>query len=129
MYRYNIIGFFALCVVWIGSSFYFSTQIEQKENEYMTKKELVIKYTNLKDKYSKKSIKENKKKIIEFLDIFNIKYKIKKSKRENRDILSMELKKSNLNKVATYIINSNIEIYKMKIEKIDKYKVSFEVVY
>ena len=129
MYRYGIIGFVSLCIVWIGFSFYYSSEITQKENKYLEKKELISKYNNLKDKYSKQKIRDNKKKIIEFLQTFDIKYKIKKSKRDNRDIVTLKLKKQNADKVITYILNSNVEIYKMKIEKIDKYNLSFEVVY
>ena len=128
MYRYNFIALFALAIIWFGSTFYFSSKIKIKEQEYIAKKELISKYDTLKNKYSKQTLEKNKKKIIEFLEIFDISYKIKKSNRVKKDILTLELKKNNVNKIISYILNSNVDIYSMKIKKIDKYKISFEVI-
>ncbi len=128
MYRYNQIGFFVLIVVWFSSTFYFSSKIKIKEQEYIAKKELISKYDTLKNRYSKQTLEKNKKKIIEFLEIFDISYNIKKSNRVKKDILTFELKKKNVNKIISYILNSNVDIYSMKIKKIDKYKISFEVI-
>ena len=128
MYRYNQIGFFVLIVVWFSSTFYFSSKIKIKEQSYIAKKELISKYDTLKNRYSKQTLEKNKKKIIEFLEIFDISYNIKKSNRVKKDILTFELKKKNVNKIISYILNSNVDIYSMKIKKIDKYKISFEVI-
>jgi len=39
----------------------------------------------------------------------------------------MNLKKSNANKIITYILNSRISIENFRIKKIDKYTLFFEV--
>ncbi|RLA84572.1 MAG: hypothetical protein DRG78_01050 [Epsilonproteobacteria bacterium] len=129
IYRYNVIGFLVLCTIWFGLTLYFPSAIEQNEKEYLEKKELVSKYNTLKEKYSKDKLKQNKAKILEFLEIFDIPYKVKKSKRLKKDIVSVELEYANANKIISYVLNANIQVHSMKIEKVSEYKILFEVVF
>jgi len=73
MYKNNIIAFFVLIVVWGISSEYFSVQIDQKNKEYAQTKKLMLQYNGLKNKYSNNMVSNKKKKIIDFLNLFDIK--------------------------------------------------------
>lgn len=127
--RNNIIIFLALVITWGGLSSYFSSTIDEKEKAYIKQKDLITKYNTLKNKYSKSSIKKDKKKIFDFLNLFNISYSKTKSKRENRDVVSIELNKSNANKIISYILNSNLLFENIEIKKIDQYKLLFKVTF
>lgn len=127
--RNNIIIFLALVITWGGLSSYFSSTIDEKEKAYIKQKDLITKYNTLKNKYSKSSIEKDKKKIFDFLNLFNISYSKTKSKRENRDVVSIELNKSNANKIISYILNSNLLFENIEIKKIDQYKLLFKVTF
>ncbi len=121
-YKNNIIGFLVLSVLWVSLSIYFSSEIQKDELNFIKQKELVSKYNNFKKRYSKQTLEKEKKKILEFLDVFDVKYEYKKG-----NMIDMELKKSNANKVISYILNSNLLFKDMQIKKIDDYTLSFYV--
>ena len=129
MYKNNIIIFCVLCLFVGTINWYFPNIIQKEEKHFIKQKELITKYTNLKQKYSKEVLKKEQNRIKEFLTAFGIKYTIKQNKRLNKDILSMDLKKSNANKVVSYILNSNILFKDMQIKKIDNYNLSFSISY
>ena len=129
MYKNNIIVFCILCLFVGTINWYFPNMIQKEEQQFIKQKELITTYTNLKQQYSKEALKKEQNRIKEFLTAFGIKYTIKQNKRLNKDILSMDLKKSNANKVVSYILNSNILFKDMQIKKIDNYNLSFSVSY
>ena len=122
MYKKNIIIFIVLSILWIGLSSYFSSTIAKKEKLFLEEKKLIMTFNDLESSYSKSALEKNKKKILGFLDAFDIKYTS-----SNTNTLNMKLKKTNANKIISYILNSKILFKDLKIEKIDDYTLLFSI--
>ncbi len=129
MYKNNLIIFSILLLVGVVTQWYFPSEIAKYETQYIEQKKLSLKYFDLKEKYSKKSIKKEKRRIIEFLDAFGIKYTTKPTKRTKKTNLTMILKKTNANKIVSYVLNSKLIFEAITIQKIDDYTLSFSVKY
>lgn len=129
MYKNHLIVFGVLVGVFLFVGYFFDGGIKEETQRYITQQKLLNEYNELEKRYSKKSVAKEKQKILEFLSLFDIQYSIQKSKSRKiaKETLSMELEKHTFDKVMNYIVNSHIVIYDMKIEKIDQYKVKFDV--
>ncbi len=127
--RNNIITFVVLIISWVGISLYFNSAISSSEESYLKERILVKKYSELKHKYSKESLKQEKEKILSFLGVFDVQYILKKSQNKKKTILSMDLSKSNMNKIISYVLNTNISFEEIKIKKKDEFTIGFKVVF
>jgi len=126
MYKNNIIIFISFVFIFLVSSLYFSSKIQTKQDELIKKQEQLTKYKKLQNKYSKKSLSNEQKKLMDILELFDVKFSTKKDFK-NKTKLSMELKKTDLDKVISYILESNLIIKTMKIKKIDNYTAKMDV--
>ncbi|WP_455756673.1 hypothetical protein [Sulfurimonas sp.] len=104
---------------------YFNAEIEEKSEELYKKREIITTLTQLENKYSTKVQREELEKIYKLLSVFDVIYTLKEKKK--RKIITMELKEKNADKVLALLVNRNVNIKKLKIEKKDKFTVELIV--
>ncbi len=118
-------GFLALVLLLGSLSYYFDAQIVSKSDELNGKRELATTLSKLESKWSKKTQKIEIEKLKKLLNVFDIEFTQKDVRK--RKVFTMQLNKTNLDKVLAMIVNRNIDIKKLKIERVDKHIVNLEV--
>lgn len=105
--------------------FYFDSKIESSKGEFVQKREMVSELESLGAKWSKKSQKEEYEKFLSLLGAFGVEYSAKEVR--DKRVVTMELQKSNADKVVSLLVNRNIEIVKLTIKRVDEFSVMLEV--
>lgn len=105
--------------------FYFDTKIKSEEAELVQNSTMIHELSTLSDKWSKKSQKEEYEKLLSLLGAFGVKYSVKEVR--DKRVISMELEIVNANKVVSLLVNRNIEILKLKMQRVDEYIITLEV--
>jgi len=119
------IVFFILILTQTSLWFYFDSKIKTTNTELTNKKEILSNLNILEEKWSLKHQKSELNRVYEFLDAFNIKYE-KKEQNKNK-IIKMSLETKNVDKVASFLLNRDINFKKLNIKKIDKYNIELLV--
>lgn len=115
----------ALAVLQGGLWSYFDTKIESSREEFVQKREMMSELNALGAKWSKKSQKEEYDKLLSLLGAFGVKYEAKEVR--DKRVITMELQKSNADKVVSLLVNRKLEIVKLTMKRVDEYSMTLEV--
>lgn len=115
----------ALAIVQASLWSYFDGKIKSSKEEFEQKREMLGELESLGAKWSKKSQKEEYEKLLSLLGAFGVVYETKEVR--NKRVISMELQKTNADKVVSLLVNRNIEIVKLTMKRVDEYSITLEV--
>lgn len=113
------IVFLALFVMQVAGWLYFNSAINKANAKFNEKNEVITQLVKLDRKWSKENQKLELKRLYDFLNAFNVKYKLKEKK--NKKTLTLQINYSNSNKIISFILNRNIQIKQFKLDKLDNY--------
>ncbi len=123
--KYIGAGFLGSALVFLGLSYAFESSKVEKLSELEKKREILGSLNKLESQWSKKAQEAELEQLYKLLDVFDVAYK--KSVKRKRKVISMELEKHNADKIVSLVLNKNLNIKKIKLEKVGRYKISFVV--
>ena len=121
-----LIAFLLTGLLFVIEHLYFENAIVKEQNVVEKKRALIEKLTQLESQWSKQRQHEEFQRLEDFLKGFDVHYKTSEKKRSIE--LSMQLKKTQAEKVIPFLLNRNLNLKAFSIQKQNAKQVLLKVV-